>query len=80
MGLIAQQVEQVVPQAIERDALGYLSVSYGNLAAALMVESIKELDTKYEEKVLALEAKIQEQQKIIDELLEFNRNSIDDGK
>ncbi|KZN66625.1 hypothetical protein N473_09535 [Pseudoalteromonas luteoviolacea CPMOR-1] len=51
-GLIAQNVEQVIPEAVyEQDE--YMSVAYGNLVG-LLVESIKELN----EKVVGLEQKI----------------------
>jgi len=42
MGLIAQQVEPIVPEVVEIDNEGMYSLSYGNLAG-LFVESIKEL-------------------------------------
>jgi Chaperone of endosialidase len=41
-GLIAQDVEKVLPEAIHYDDSGYLSVAYGNLIG-LLVEAIKEL-------------------------------------
>jgi len=46
-GLIAQEVEKVIPEVIHRDDNGHLSVAYGNLAG-LFVESIKELVTENE--------------------------------
>jgi len=42
MGLIAQQVEPIVPEVVEIDKEGMYNLSYGNLAG-LFVESIKEL-------------------------------------
>lgn len=54
VGLISQEVEKILPEAVFRDKNGYLSLAYGNLAA-LFVEAIKELDTK----IQALEQKIQ---------------------
>lgn len=44
IGVIAQQVEQVVPELVHTDASGFKSVSYGNLTA-LLIEAIKELKT-----------------------------------
>jgi hypothetical protein len=47
IGLIAQEVEKVVPEVVnaENDGNNYLSVSYGNLVS-LLIESIKELNGK----------------------------------
>jgi hypothetical protein len=43
VGLIAQQVEQVLPEAVRTDkSSGHLSIAYGNFTA-LLVEAIKEL-------------------------------------
>lgn len=49
IGLIAQEVEKVVPEVVntENDGNKYLSVSYGNLVS-LLIESIKELNGKVE--------------------------------
>lgn len=44
VGVIAQQVEQVLPELVETSSNGYKSVSYGNLTA-LLIEAIKELKT-----------------------------------
>jgi hypothetical protein len=44
IGVIAQQVEQVVPELVHTNESGYKSVSYGNLAA-LLIEAVKELKT-----------------------------------
>lgn len=45
VGLIAQEVEKVLPEAVKLDEDGYLSLAYGNLAA-LFVEAIKDLDDR----------------------------------
>ena len=47
IGLIAQEVEQVVPEVVNGGGgqYNYLSVNYGNLVS-LLIESIKELSTK----------------------------------
>lgn len=44
-GLIAQDVQKILPEAVHENNDGYLSISYGKLAG-LLVESIKELDKK----------------------------------
>lgn len=42
VGLIAQHVQQVIPEVVSQDDAGMLSVAYGNLVA-LLVEAIKDL-------------------------------------
>ena len=44
-GLIAQDVEQVLPEAVSTDSEGKKSIAYGNLAG-LLVQVLKELDTR----------------------------------
>jgi len=44
-GLIAQEVKEVLPEAISTDTNGYYSIAYGNLAG-LIIEAIKELKTE----------------------------------
>lgn len=46
-GLIAQEVQAVLPQAVLTDEQGTLSVAYGNLVG-LLVEAIKELNGRLE--------------------------------
>jgi hypothetical protein len=41
-GILAQDLEQVLPEAVHRDQDGFMSVAYGNMAG-LFVEAIKEL-------------------------------------
>jgi hypothetical protein len=41
-GLIAQEVQEVLPEAVNEDTKGELSVAYGNMSG-LLVEAIKEL-------------------------------------
>lgn len=61
MGLIAQEVEKVVPQVVATDASGYKAVEYSKLVA-LLIEAIKEL--KQEVEMLKKEnASIQSEQK-----------------
>lgn len=45
IGLIAQEVEKVVPQVVSTDGKGYKSVEYANLVAVL-IEAVKELKVK----------------------------------
>jgi len=52
IGVIAQEVQRVLPQVVHENADGYLSVAYGNLSG-LLIEAVKELNTK----VKKLEAK-----------------------
>ena len=42
LGLIAQDVQAVIPEAVREDNTGYLGISYGNMIG-LLVEGIKEL-------------------------------------
>jgi hypothetical protein len=48
IGLVAQEVEQVLPEVVIKDKDGYLSISYSNIVAVL-IEAIKELNAKVEE-------------------------------
>lgn len=52
LGLIAQEVQNTLPQVVGQTDDGYLTIAYGNLVAVL-VEAVKELT----DKVTALEAK-----------------------
>jgi hypothetical protein len=52
IGVIAQEVQEVLPQVVQENADGTLSVAYGNIVGVL-IEAIKELDAK----VKTLEAK-----------------------
>jgi len=62
IGLIAQDVEKVFPEAVKKDNEGYMSVNYDGLVGAL-VEGIKELNQKlYEQEQLISELKEQLQQ------------------
>jgi len=45
MGLIAQEVEVVVPKVVMNMHTGYKAVEYSNLVG-LLIEAVKELDTK----------------------------------
>ena len=45
-GVIAQDVQTVLPEAIHANSDGHLSVAYGNMMG-LIVEAIKELNQKF---------------------------------
>ena len=47
-GVIAQEVEAVLPEVVKTDELGYKSVCYGNMVSVL-IEAIKELTERVEE-------------------------------
>ena len=44
-GVVAQEVNQVLPEVIHTDPAGYMSVAYGNMMS-LVIEAIKDLNTK----------------------------------
>ena len=48
IGLIAQEVQEVIPEAVSEREDGYLALAYGNLAA-LFVESIKVMKERIED-------------------------------
>ena len=48
IGLIAQQVQKVLPQVVKEGSDGYLAVAYGNIVAVL-IEAIKELSARVEQ-------------------------------
>lgn len=47
-GVLAQEVREVLPEVINEDSRGYLSVAYGNMIA-LLIEGIHELKNKNDE-------------------------------
>ena len=47
-GVIAQEVEKVLPEVVEEDGDGYKSVAYGNMVA-LLIEAIKEQQKQIDE-------------------------------
>ena len=47
-GVIAQEVEQVLPEVVSTDEQGFKSVAYGNLVG-LLVEAIKEQQAEIDE-------------------------------
>lgn len=52
-GVVAQEVQEVLPEVVSTDGTGHLSVAYGNITA-LLIEALKEEKNKRE----ALEARI----------------------
>ena len=48
LGVVAQEVQALVPRAVQENGSGYLSVAYGNLVG-LLIEAIKDLSAKVEE-------------------------------
>jgi hypothetical protein len=59
-GVIAQELEKVLPEAVHKDNNGKFSVAYGNMAG-LFIESIKELtkeNTDLKQKVTTLEDRL----------------------
>lgn len=53
VGLIAQNVLEVVPEVVSKDSSGYYGLAYGNLVA-LLIEAIKEMDIQHREELTAL--------------------------
>ena len=48
IGVVAQEVQRVLPELVHEGSDGYLSVAYGNMVAVL-IEAVKELNAKVEE-------------------------------
>jgi len=70
-GVIAQEMEKVLPYAVQKDSRGYEMVEY-NALSAYFIESIKELDGKIEglnENIKQQKDIIQKQQEQINDLL-----------
>ena len=62
VGVIAQEIEEVLPQIVATDEEGYKSVDYSKLTA-LLIEGVKELDKEVDDlsqKIAKLEAENQE--------------------
>ncbi len=51
-GVVAQEVNQVLPEVIHTDQAGFMSVAYGNMVS-LMIEAIKDLNTKVDNYIAA---------------------------
>ncbi len=67
VGLIAQEVEKVVPEVVNTDKEGYKSLSYDKLTAVL-IEAVKELKKSNEIQIAELGAEISALKKENDEL------------
>ena len=67
MGMIAQEVEKVIPEVVGTNGTGMKSLDYPKLVAVL-VEAIKELDKQRKSDNAALLRKIEKQEREIDEL------------
>ena len=63
IGLVAQDVEKVLPELVSEDSKGYKAVSYAKLTAVL-VEAVKELKNENQKQ----QAEIEELRMIIKEL------------
>jgi hypothetical protein len=75
IGLIAQEVEQVLPELVCTDREGYKSVAYANMAPVL-VEAIKALNSKVEaqqKQIEALKVELQTREQQVAELLAASR-------
>jgi hypothetical protein len=48
IGVIAQEVQKILPQVVHEDKDGYLSVAYGNIVGVL-IEAVKDLSKQIEE-------------------------------
>jgi hypothetical protein len=49
IGVIAQEIQEHLPQVVTENDEGYLSVAYGNIVG-LLIEAIKELEKKIDNK------------------------------
>jgi hypothetical protein len=59
IGVIAQEVQQVIPEVVSEDDNGNLSVAYGNMVG-LLIEAIKEQQStiaSLEQRINSLESK-----------------------
>ena len=71
IGVIAQEVEKVLPELVYTDEAGFKSVDYTKLSP-ILIEAVKELKTEKDElekKNNALEAKVERLEKMMEELL-----------
>jgi hypothetical protein len=64
LGVIAQQVQRVLPELIVVDENGYLSVAYGNLTG-LLIEGVKAHETEIQQ----LKTQVSSQQIMIEQLM-----------
>jgi hypothetical protein len=59
-GLIAQEVLDVLPEAVHKDREGYYSLAYGNMVG-LLVQATKELDNKYQKAIIEMKETYQKE-------------------
>jgi hypothetical protein len=57
VGVIAQEVEEVLPEVVEDSPDGIKQLAYGNMVA-LLVEAIKEQDANYKAEIAALKSRL----------------------
>jgi hypothetical protein len=66
-GLIAQDVQKVLPEAVNESGNGDLGIAYGNLSG-MLVQAIKEMECKYENKIMDLEKQLGERDKQLSDI------------
>jgi hypothetical protein len=49
IGVVAQEIEKVLPEVVERGVNGWKTVSYGNIVAVL-IEAVKDLKERLDSK------------------------------
>jgi len=70
IGLLAQEVKEVLPEAVSYDSVNdTYSLNYGCLMAPV-IEAVKEINEKVDSRISELEAKISAQQVLIQQLLD----------
>jgi hypothetical protein len=79
-GLIAQEVKDVLPEAVhdsknDDGSDGYLSLAYGNMAG-LFVEAIKEVDNKYKTHISTLQQQVSSLQQELSELKQMVQSAL----
>jgi hypothetical protein len=57
IGVIAQEIETVIPEVVTTDNNGYKSVAYGNIVG-LLIEAVKDMSAKHEADIAALQSEI----------------------
>jgi hypothetical protein len=57
IGVIAQEIETVIPEVVTTDNNGYKSVAYGNIVG-LLIEAVKDMSAKHEADIAVLQSEI----------------------